>query len=517
MMPILAGSQLTDFIDKTKTSPYNTGGASSPLSCPLCDFSYAAISDSLLLSGIDPLFLKSCCTSERNQLNQRLDYNKVNVVPLPNSAVFLTSFAEHNALERQDVNTITIKKGKHFIDYLFRSFLMINSLVYKNAKKRKKAFIDFFISLLHAHENNSVIAYTRKTVTKHGKYNAMFARFFATKGYAFNLIGAKSFGMNGSDSGITSWSMPTPALIAACELNDVVYSIKKEIPLVIIRDANKKDLKNNDLKAFTKKDIEDAAKPVIAHNDTWKRHTATFNDKKLNPFAKRVFNQDLEHGGRFYCPFQNMPSEDRAYIRIDGEKTVELDFKAIHINILYSLANKQLKGDPYLVDGIDRKVMKLLMLRLVNSNVGGFKSVITVSGNPENKAIYAQYERDLLHYEQEKALGNECVKPRNPFPFENFIPGIPDNLTGDDVYRLITDKHRPIAHLFGADQLGTRLQNIDSNIMSEILMNLAKQGIPALPVHDSVIVRESDQAIANDVMKKAYLKIMKHDIDVTTT
>lgn len=512
MMTNLAGLQLTDITGKTKTSPYNTGDCASLA----CSFLYRDLFDSLLNLGIDPLLLKSCCTSERNQLNQRLAFNKVNVVPLPHSAVFLTSFAEHNALERQDVNTITIKKGNKFIELIFRSFLLINGLVYKNAKNRKKAFIDFFISLLHAHENNSVIAYTRKTVTKHGKYNAMFARFFATKGYAFNLIGAKSFGMNGSGTGITSWSMATPALIAACKLNDVVYSIKKEIPLVIIRDANKKDLKNNDLKAFTKKDIEDAAKPVIAHNDAWKRHIATFNDKKINPFTKRVFNKDLDHGGRFYCPFQNMPSADRANILIDDEKTVELDFKAIHINILYSLNGIQLKGDPYLVDGIDRKVMKLLMLRLVNSNVGGFKSVITVSGKPENKAIYAQYERDLLHYEQEKALGNECVKPLNPFPYENFIPGIPDGITGDAVYKIITDKHHAIAHMFGAENLGTRLQNIDSKIMAEILMNLAKQDIPALPVHDSVIVRESDQAIANDVMKKAYFKIMKHDIDVTT-
>ena len=513
MMANLAGSQPTDFIEKSKTSPYNTENLAA------CSFLYRDLSSYLLRVGIDPLFLKSCGSFERNNLNLRLDYNKVNVVPLPNSAVFLTSFAEHNALERQDVNTITIKKGKHFVESLFRSFLFINGLVYKNAKNRKRAFIDFFISLLHAHENNSIIAYTRKTVTKHGKYNAMFARFFATKGYAFNLIGAKSFGIYGSDTGITSWSMATPALIAACELNDVVYSIKKEIPLVIIRDANKKDFKNNDLKAFTKKDIENAAKPVIAHNDSWKRHTATFNDKKLNPFAKRVFNQDLDHGGRFYCPFQNMPSADRANILIDGEKTVELDYKAIHINILYSLVKMQLKGDPYTVAGIERKVMKLLMLRLVNSNVGGFKSIITKSSKPENKAIYAQYEHDLLHYEHEKEQGNECVKPLNPFIYdshETFIPGIPDGLTGDDVYKIITDKHRPIAHLFGAENLGTRLQNIDSSIMAEILMNLAKQDIAALPVHDSVIVKLSDQAIANDVMKKAYLKIMKHDIDVTT-
>ena len=180
----------------------------------------------------------------------------------------------------------------------------------------------------------------------------------------------------------------------------------------------------------------------------------------------------------------------------------------------------QMKGDPYLVDGIERKVMKLLMLRLVNSkSISGFKSIITKSGKPENKAIQAQYERDLLHYEQEKEQGNECVKPLNPFIYdshETFIPGIPDGLTGDAVYKIITDKHHAIAHLFGAENLGTRLQNIDSNIMAEILMNLAKQGIPALPVHDSVIVKESDQAIANDVMKTAYLKIMKHDIEVTT-
>ncbi|WP_146145179.1 hypothetical protein [Photobacterium aquimaris] len=435
-------------------------------------------------------------------------------VPRPSFLFDLNSPSKKKGLRKLVSSDCSLIFGQDFFSSLYSKYRSYVGMV-RHSPKKLKVFTHLFCYLLDCYDKQKVCVLARSSASYDGRVAASVADFFESEGLAHNIIGYSYD--NSDENGNASSIIPTQLFIEECTRHNVVYSLKNDIPFIEVRDDEKQSLDIDLIKKEDKKNFNMVAKPVRNHNKLWLNHTATLNGFELSPFAKRIFNKDLEHGGRFYCPFQNMPSSDRDNILIDGEKTVELDFKAIHINILYSLANKQLKGDPYLVDGIERKVMKSLMLRLVNSeSISGFKAIITKSGNPKNKAIYAQYCRDLLLYDQEKTLANEYVKPRNPFPFENYIPGIPDDVTGDDVYKIITDKHHVIAHMFGADLLGTRLQNIDSNIMAEILMNLAKQGIPALPVHDSVIVKESDQAIANDVMKKAYFKIMKHDIDVTT-
>ena len=73
----------------------------------------------------------------------------------------------------------------------------------------------------------------------------------------------------------------------------------------------------------------------------------------------------MDYGGRFYGHYQNLPKTDRARILIDGTRTVEPDYKAIHFSILYALEGLQFVGDPYLVPNYEhmRPVFKLLCLQ----------------------------------------------------------------------------------------------------------------------------------------------------------
>jgi len=81
----------------------------------------------------------------------------------------------------------------------------------------------------------------------------------------------------------------------------------------------------------------------------------------------RVFNRgDFNLGGRFYgAHWQNIGERER--IKINGEDTVELDYAAMHIRLLYAEAGKPPPRDPYDVDGWPRKQIKLALLIAINA------------------------------------------------------------------------------------------------------------------------------------------------------
>ena len=67
--------------------------------------------------------------------------------------------------------------------------------------------------------------------------------------------------------------------------------------------------------------------------------------------------------------------------------------------------------------------------------------------------------------------------------------------------------HEPIReYLFTSP--GIDLQNTDSKIMEEILMELHRRGILGLPIHDSVIVEAQHEGLLKDLMIQAYRKFM---------
>jgi len=73
---------------------------------------------------------------------------------------------------------------------------------------------------------------------------------------------------------------------------------------------------------------------IESHSQTWDKHSATLSNSFVLPWLDRKFNLNLELGGRFYGDYQNLPKQDRARILIDGEQTIEPDFKSIHFYLL---------------------------------------------------------------------------------------------------------------------------------------------------------------------------------------
>jgi hypothetical protein len=192
---------------------------------------------------------------------------------------------------------------------------------------------------------------------------------------------------------------------------------------------------------------------------------------------KRVFNNSsFDEGGRFYGAghiFLN--EEDRKLLTINDNPTVELDYSAHHIRMLYHIIGMEYNDDPYGVlceSKADRKMYKLVQLVSINSS-GLHEAVMAI--------------RDVFRRKQ-----------------------IPHDLTNKAIITLIErfrEAHHPIED-FLFSGIGLKLQNRDSKITEAILMRLMKQNIPCLPVHDSYIVETRYRGALEQAMIEEYEEIM---------
>lgn len=192
----------------------------------------------------------------------------------------------------------------------------------------------------------------------------------------------------------------------------------------------------------------------------------------------RVFNREsFTLGGRFYGPWWQLASQEvRKHIQIDGEDTVECDYSAQHVHILYSLMGLQYYSehdegdDPYAVPGyeeIDRKLLKLVGL-------------IILSAATKNGAATAIRNR-IRENSEWSGLG----------------VNVSDLLAG------FKTKHEPIGeYLFSGS--GLMLQYQDSCISQFVIQKCLDEGIVALDIHDSFIVQRPHMAFLKENMEEAF-------------
>jgi hypothetical protein len=191
----------------------------------------------------------------------------------------------------------------------------------------------------------------------------------------------------------------------------------------------------------------------------------------------RVFNREFSYGGRLYGGWwQNIPSGRRADITIGGAETVEIDYRALHPSMLYSLAGKPMEGDPYDLAGWPRALVKVAFNTLINAE-------------SRQAAI--------------RSIANE-------------IGGEGAHAKARALVREIEAKHAPIAHRFGSGA-GLRLQRRDSDLAEAILLKLAAQGVVTLPIHDSFIVPDRDNGFLIEVMADELQKLVNHNRGTSTT
>ena len=190
--------------------------------------------------------------------------------------------------------------------------------------------------------------------------------------------------------------------------------------------------------------------------------------------------------GRFYGGWwQQIGSELRSHIFINGNPTVEVDFKSMHVALLNAQTGASVVYDPYAVSGevfpdIDRALVRSWSKRLVLSAINA----------KDRKAAYGAFRKNSETGSFEKGLKDrELAQLLDVFIANN--PHLKD--------------------FIGSDQ-GIKLMNKDSQIASQIIDTLTNKNIPVLTIHDSFIVQRHHFAELRIAMAMASLKYCKRDL-----
>jgi hypothetical protein len=208
-----------------------------------------------------------------------------------------------------------------------------------------------------------------------------------------------------------------------------------------------------------------------------------------NKFMYRVFNNSswLE-GGRYYGGWwQQISEEDRIHLRLNGKRTIEVDFSGIHIMLLYCRKNINYTGiDPYTIE---------------------------LEEIPDPKTRRWLIKQVLLTAVNAKDLPTACAAIR--WSVTKTLPDqyeLPDIKLTDKLLTSIIDKlrdlHPDIAEFF-CTGAGIELQNEDSQIASIIMNRFTKAGSPVLPVHDSFICYEEDAPELREAMREAFQDVVQ--------
>jgi len=194
----------------------------------------------------------------------------------------------------------------------------------------------------------------------------------------------------------------------------------------------------------------------------------TYNDT-----VRRIFNHgSLTKGGRFYGHWvQGLPREYREFLRIGGEPVVELDYSGLHPRMLYAIKGAAPPdGDLYAVPGHDAERDLL-------------KNVLLVAINAEDEKSTVQAVMKEFNLDRRRRITVKAATIRK-------------------LLAAIKAAHPALADLFCTGQ-GIDLQNRDSRIAESVMLQLADQGIPSVPLHDSFIVGASHAQALHTAMTAA--------------
>ena len=189
-----------------------------------------------------------------------------------------------------------------------------------------------------------------------------------------------------------------------------------------------------------------------------------------NRLLKRFFSNDsFESNGRYFGGFwQTMSKAQRKQsLYINDESIITLDYSQVAPKIAYGLCGvTTFNGDAYTLPSgkYNRKDIKKIFSAM----------------------IYAD-------------------KPLNRFP-KGTKEAFERRVKFAEVRDEILDYHKPISQLFGIG-IGLKLMFIESQILMTALLECRNQDIVSLPVHDALIVAESNQAKAKAIMLSSFLKV----------
>lgn len=172
--------------------------------------------------------------------------------------------------------------------------------------------------------------------------------------------------------------------------------------VMFLRDENGEEqpFKMNSHKKEVRKYLQD-------YNEEALEHTITLDDVEYDVQSYKVYNKDLNKGGRTYLSggsIQTLSSADRGRLMIDNKSVVRLDFKGFEPSCAYQMKHLvKPDPDPYNIqlDGIDsnilRDVCKKALLIMFNTESREQAEMALTSALRKNYDTEALYESGKLY------------------------------------------------------------------------------------------------------------------------
>lgn len=274
-----------------------------------------------------------------------------------------------------------------------------------------------------------------------------------------------------------------------------------------------KDVKGINLPFRRTKEIRNMIDLINSYNAFMETVEVTFQGKRLNTQVHRSFSRSsFDKGGRYYSSgrgIQQLSKQDRDLVLIDGEFTVEMDFKGLHPSVLYEKEGIVLDenfdvyggdGAAYSFQVIPDVVLKRREYDKKYNPVRNFlKKTLLVMINGRSSAQVAGKMQQLLNEDRQK--------PQDEQDFAGLMDVDPYN-----AIEFLSDHNEMISKYFHSDA-GIDLQRLDSDIISMIIEYCIQREIPILTVHDSVIVPQSYAGEVLNVMKASYKSVVGSDFN----
>lgn len=205
------------------------------------------------------------------------------------------------------------------------------------------------------------------------------------------------------------------------------------------------------------------------------------------------FNWDA--GGRLYAiggGYQQDSSADRLKMTINGEAVAEIDIRASHLTILHALKKVPMpNGDPYDRPGIPRFVVKSWVAMALGHD--------KLPGNKWSDTAKSAYAKKVCDFRKENEKQGELCRTvckgkclQEKYPMSKIGPEIAK------FFPILADWSTSLWRW-------SDFQFMESQAIIETVHTLATaHGIPALPVHDSIIVPVSKAELAKAVLSDAF-------------
>jgi hypothetical protein len=209
----------------------------------------------------------------------------------------------------------------------------------------------------------------------------------------------------------------------------------------------------------------------------------------LAPAFRRVFRHDLRLGGRLYAVgannIQNMNESERRAITIDGEPVVELDVHASQLTVFLALTGtRELpEGDLYAVGGLRRDVVKAWVVQTFATGSPVVRWSDRTAG--ATRAVKANVVRKAV----------ESAYPAFRQPLRSIVPA--------ELLDRLPEEDRDWA-------VGQHLTFRESEaVFGAIGYVLGRCRVPALPIHDAIIVPRSAEAFAREGLTRAFSEFVR--------